>query len=83
MDEFLTNPIFKYGILPIGSAMLGVAVSVDNTLISRNSPSNHTGIRPVWPKGILWRRPSSDRSALSLAVWIRRRLGPTNGYWYL
>ncbi|MEW6378910.1 MAG: hypothetical protein AB1611_04815 [bacterium] len=26
MVEFLTNPVFKYGILPIGSAMLGIAV---------------------------------------------------------
>lgn len=26
MVEFLTNPLFKFGILPIGSAMLGVAV---------------------------------------------------------
>jgi hypothetical protein len=26
MVEFLSNPIFKFGILPIGSAMLGVAV---------------------------------------------------------
>ena len=32
MIEFLTNPIFKFGILPIGSAILGVGVKY----ISRN-----------------------------------------------